>query len=212
MRLNLGLLIVLCSSQCWGAQGDFYQEFLRILDTNDVWGYAITSPLLVDTNNTAPKLTNAVLSIKHIKERGELARIRLGMSMDEVVSKLGKPPCFWSANRGGGPCFQYTGLDVIFTPGSNNVMKIWVPDDSFESVRFEEGVSAGSTLDKWLDVIGEPARRGEWLSPAVIWLEYESPTAIILAIFDSEKELLRSFRLERRATIESQKPDRSRKP
>src|SRR2546430_6740494 len=89
------------------AESSFYQCFLSIVSSNDLdRPVAVWSPMLVDTNNTAPRLTTSTNSLRVMRERGEASGIHLGMSMSEVVSKWGKPSHFW-AKCGGGPRFQY---------------------------------------------------------------------------------------------------------
>ena len=197
MLQRFSFIIAFSTLQVWCGEQEYYRQFVAVLNTNDVWGYAITSPLLVDTNNTTTKLTNAVLDFATMSQRGEIAGVRLRMSMEEVVGALGKPPVFWSANRGGGPCFDYGGLAVVFEPSSNSVRRIFVPRRLLESVRFESGLSLRSSMDDWIHVVGEPTTRGEWHAPDAIVLAYEKPNGVSLLVFDAATKKLGGVRLER---------------
>src|SRR5262245_48984390 len=68
---------------------NFYQRFLEA--SNTAKGWFIWDSTLVDTNNYGPVLTNRPLLYAKFSERGELAGIKLGMTMGEVVTAWGKP-------------------------------------------------------------------------------------------------------------------------
>src|SRR5262249_28690128 len=72
------------------ASGDtYYDRFVEVSKTQK--GFILDASL-VDTNNIGPNLTNAPISFSAFAGNGELAGIRLGMSMSQVVEAWGKPP------------------------------------------------------------------------------------------------------------------------
>lgn len=184
-------------AQCSAADGRFYQRFLSILGTNQATKFAIVSPALVDTNNTGFKLTNGVVSFSAMTNHGEVAGVRLGMGMEQVVATLGKPPVFWSTNRFGGPCFEYSDLTVVFELASNTVRRINLPDHSRKRIRFAEGVSGQATVDEWVRVMGEPSSRGVWTEYATIWLAYFHSDVVASVYFDSKTRKLKDIWVQR---------------
>src|SRR5467141_1173381 len=97
MRFSLShcqpLLVVFLVSitNCLSEEADFYRTFLSMVDTNAERAVAIRSPLLIDTNNAAPKLTNLVMDLAESKENGRLGGIQLGMTMEQIIARWGKP-------------------------------------------------------------------------------------------------------------------------
>src|SRR6266850_684907 len=120
LALTLGL-----TTSCWGADQGVYSAFLSLVGTNAMRPVAIKSPLLVDTNNLAPKLANLVLSLADCGAKGEVGAIHLGMTMDEVIGSWGKPRHIWS-RCWGGPLSSYGDASVVFDPSSNSVMRIFI--------------------------------------------------------------------------------------
>jgi hypothetical protein len=112
----------------------------------------VTNAVLVDTNNKAAKLTNLTLSLRKMRENGEVGDIHLGMTMDEVVARWGKP--FLLA--------PMCGNDFLFGDCS-----LHFRGDSFQSVYFDEnavfdhGLSARSNLKQWTNILGQPSRRDD---------------------------------------------------
>jgi len=74
-----------------GFAGGYYQQFISSAGTNVGFAGIDDYPFLVDTNNTGAKLASGPLNIHRWKKRGEVSGIRLGMTMDEVVGRWGKP-------------------------------------------------------------------------------------------------------------------------
>ena len=84
---------------------EYYRSFRTFVATNS-WDRPILFPLLVDTNNTGLKTTNVLCSFDRLKTEGGFGRLRLGMSMEDVVSAWGKPILAWKWCGGGGPHFK----------------------------------------------------------------------------------------------------------
>src|SRR5436305_132993 len=82
------LFLTLYCATSFAAGNDFYRLFLATATNEQL---AFTSPLLVDTNNAGFKVTNVLLHVEALKPDGEPSGIRLGMTMDQVVAKWGKP-------------------------------------------------------------------------------------------------------------------------
>jgi hypothetical protein len=113
----------------------------------------------VDTNNTALKTTNVVLSVDTAKELASIGGVRLGMTMEEVVATRSKPIPALRWCQGGGPRLNYTGAKVIFD-GTNNCVRMLLVG-GIESARGEQGLTVQSKMEDWIRVLGRPARRSE---------------------------------------------------
>jgi len=159
------------------AEDHFYQRFLTLIDTNRPGALPIRSPFLIDTNNTAGKLTNGVLDLRESCAVGEVGGIRLGMRMEEVAAAWGNPTFIWGRCFGG-PRFLYTDASVIFAPGSNSVMRIFVGDKL--NIRIKGGLTGGSTIDQCVRVLGDPSARTD--HPRT-YLFYESPRSTLRLSF-----------------------------
>lgn len=152
-RHCLTVLLLCCLADATIAD-EFYRTFLNSFDTNYPGAIGIRSPQLVDTNNIQPKLTNTVVSLSNAVAQSEIASIRLGMTMEGVVSKWGKPKFIWS-KCWGGPRLGYADADVIFEPGSNGVMRIIM----HKLPRLDVDLSKGSSIDDCIRVLGQPTLR-----------------------------------------------------
>lgn len=87
----LVFLCLICAVGSRGFAGEYYRQFVSSAGTNEDCACLDDYPFLVDTNNTGTKLASGPLNLQSLKERGELSGIRLGMTMDEVVGRWGKP-------------------------------------------------------------------------------------------------------------------------
>ena len=168
-------------------EAEFYRQFLSVTGTNNTQQIRITSPLLVDTNNTTPKL--AAVNLNDLKTNSELSGIRLGMTMQEVVTRWGKPRDFWS-NCFGGPRFVYADMSVIFEPGKDSVMSLYCYDPRLPAL--EGGLSSSSTVGDFIGVLGKPTRTER---DSYEFLVYEASHSILRIGFNGEK--LYSIRLTR---------------
>src|SRR5258705_6877453 len=136
------LALVLCGFTARALDGEFYRQFLTLVDTNQVLLRRITSPVLVDTNNTGIKITNAVLNLNSLKQAGEISGMRLGISMDEVIGRWGKP------TGGCSPGFIHPGLTTFFYSD----IALGFEGDRLETVRirpnfkFADGLSVTSKV------------------------------------------------------------------
>jgi hypothetical protein len=164
--------VCLCCFSSFAAAEDFYSQFLSQVGTNYsgadysvyFWpGEEVHAPLLTDTNNTAPKLTKSKLSDLGLRPILAIAGINLGMTMDQVVSVWGKPRAVSLYHNGARrlsyrdsiyPDQPYATADVLFHPGSNSVMAIWV-------VFWKEHGKPllSPTVDECLRALGEPLAR-----------------------------------------------------
>src|SRR5690349_1922055 len=68
---------------------------------------------LTTTNDTGPKPTDPRLRDERLLDSGEVAGIRIGMSMSEVIKNWGKPKLFYSTCMGG-PRFDYAAAALFF--------------------------------------------------------------------------------------------------
>ncbi len=164
-------VLFLSVSLCRGAESSFYRTFLSSVNSNDLTRpVAVRSPLLVDTNNTAPKLATTPLDLIKAKDTGAVGGIRLGMTMEEVVARWGKPQGLYSRCLGG-PRFFYSDANVVFDPASNSVKRIVL----FENFpRFADGLSASSRTEDFLHILGNPTARKDEADGDVCHLTYET--------------------------------------
>jgi hypothetical protein len=174
------LLFVLVVWSATGHGGDFYRQFLILVDTNQPGALPVASPLLIDTNNSAPKLTNTLVNLSNACARGEIAGVRLGMTMEEVAARWGKPQSLWGRCYGG-PRFYYTDASVIFDPSSNSVMRIF----THRLPRLDGGLSASSSAEQFEAVLGKPVARQERPRFDLLDLIYQSPLCTLRVDFDS---------------------------
>src|SRR5438876_7111079 len=95
MRHCFVVLMLGSVTKCWSADQDLYRTFLSMVSSNGGQNVPITSPVLIDTNNLTPKLTNLFVSLPDTTVTGRLGDIRLGMTMEQVVTCWGKPWRIW---------------------------------------------------------------------------------------------------------------------
>ena len=133
--------------------GDFYQQFLSAVDTNKY-----TQPLsaiagLVDMNNTGIKVTNAVVDLGALKQGGEISDVRLGMTMQEVVDRWGKPTGGWSRCLHGLVTFSYTKVSLGFEANRLETIRFSPPE------KLAGGLSPTSPVEEFVRVLGTPTSR-----------------------------------------------------
>jgi hypothetical protein len=190
LRQYTALFVVFYCIRAFAADGDFYRLFqsavtnyYRPLHNAATNGQSIEidSPLLVDTNNTGFKLTNAVLHLEALTANGEPSGIRLGMSMEEVVARWGKPigidpQCL------GYPHFIYTEAHVYFEAASNSVKAIHgdVPD-------LARTLGTWPTTEDCIREIGAPSQRQYYAGGTHCYLIYEKPKGRIRLLCVSGK-------------------------
>src|SRR5689334_19644704 len=136
----VALIIALGGGQAPAAETNFYQRFLS---TSKIEKGFLQDPMLVNTNNSAPIVTNNTLPYTKFAERGELAGVKLGMTMDEVVAAWGKPrelvtrciigPRFWYGDA------LHCQLSLFFEGEKLVLIAIGTP--LTEVVRFDNGLT-----------------------------------------------------------------------
>src|SRR5207253_892644 len=86
LRYILLAVLILEAPRCLGGDSRYHSNFLTACEGKHL-PFWIKSPSLVDTNNYSPTAGRTAISLSS----GAVAGVRLGMSMDEVVSLWGKP-------------------------------------------------------------------------------------------------------------------------
>jgi hypothetical protein len=133
---------------------EFFQTVIALAaDTNAQATIGARAPHLVNPDNTAYKFTNAVLTLRPALRLGEVAGIRLGMTMEEIVAALGKPSFIYPL-CGPGPRFSYKDVQVYFEAKSNAVARITLRIDHLPTLKFDEGLSVDSSRADWVRVFG----------------------------------------------------------
>jgi hypothetical protein len=156
--------------RCLAADSDYYQQYLRFVDTNSPSG--IAKAALEDTNNKAPKLANTVLSLQKMREQGQIGNIHLGMTMDEVVARWGKPFGLYPmcGNR-----FYFSDCNLYFQ--GNSLHSVYLNGTPL----FDHGLSVKSNLKQWTQVLGQPSSRHDDAQGST--LAYETRGAIHTGLF-----------------------------
>jgi hypothetical protein len=153
------MLAALFAHAVSGAEPTYYERFTEAL-TNGQRGF-MRGADLVDTNNWRPTLTNAPIAFKKFTE-GELAGIRLGMTISEVVEAWGKPNGLYS-HCGIGPRFWYVPGryfgDVSLSFKRDRLVLIGVSGDAAKHLVFDSGLSGSDGRADFEKVLGEPSIR-----------------------------------------------------
>ena len=158
-----------------GAESSFYQRFQAAEHEEALkWDahYAHGTPVpgedmfiqdssLVDTNNSGPVLTNGPVSYAGFTSRGELAGIKLGMNMSEVVAVWGKPKkLFYYCVPG--PHFYYgTGMREELGLHFSGDRLVWIKINHLraEHATFDNGLTGAMGRAETERLVGAPALR-----------------------------------------------------
>jgi hypothetical protein len=205
LRSLVLILVVLATVSCGSTKSDFYQVFMASVTTNDLArAVLVTSPALVDTNNTAPKLAATTNSFRDMREQGTVSGVSLGMSMSQVVARWGKPPWFYT-RCGSGPRFNYSDVALVFHGNSLWEVRVyraafghWSPPVG--PAQFGEGLSMKSSAQDLIRVLGEPTRRTRWggMADTIEYLVYQAPRQTLFLVFDVESGTMANFFLQKR--------------
>src|ERR1043166_4921897 len=156
---SFSLAVLLCGLGLPAFGSDFYQQLLSMLDTNQhtqpfvAFRGFVTLPGLADTNNTGIKVTNAAIDLVTLKQSGEISRVRLGMTMQDVVDVWGKPKAGWSRCLHGLVTFFYNDVSLGFEGNRLETIGFWpLP-------RLAGGLSRASQVDDFIRVLGAPTSR-----------------------------------------------------
>jgi len=164
------LLLLLCGFGSPALGGEYYQAFISSVATNrDSYSWLCDYPILVDENNTGAKLTGGTLDLQRLKKHGEVSGVRLGMTMDKVVGRWGKPPRGY-APRGclhGLTTFMYEDVALAFQGDRVETIEFC------PRMRFAGGLSTESKPDDFTRVLGSPTERAVY--GTVSCLAYLSP-------------------------------------
>jgi hypothetical protein len=187
----LSMMVAGGVSICSAAE-DYYHTYLSLLGTNIARNVMVDSPLLVDTNNWAPKLAASVINLAETLTNCQIGHVRLGMTMEEVVAGWGKPGWIWPRCFGGAR-FIYWDVNVIFELGSNSVISIYCNTHS-RMPRFSGELSPLSELSEFIRVLGTPSAQygpnnNSWPSSELV---YAKPEATLrLGFYDGKLHTLR---------------------
>lgn len=179
---------------------DYFRRF-----TNSVGAESgivqVKDPSLLDTNNTGLRLTNAVLDLENFLQTGEIAPLRVGMTMDEAVAVWGKPRAAINRCVMALPTFRYNDAALAFDGNELEVVRI----DS--RATFGKGLSTSSAPTDIVRVLGSPTRRSE-KEGVVYLLDYVGPKAVIRFYFwDNEVSCVELMRTAKRLQPHTRKDD-----
>jgi hypothetical protein len=187
----LALIVAGGVSLCSAAE-DYYHTYVNLLGTNIARNILVDSPLLIDTNNLAPKLGASVINLAETVTNCQIGQVRLGMTMEEVVAGWGKPRKIWPSCFGGAR-FIYGDVNVIFELGSNSVISVYCMSHS-RMPRFAGGLSPSSEQSEFLRVLGAPSAQfgpspNYWPSSELVYAK--SAATLRLGFHDDRLDTLR---------------------
>jgi len=139
-----------------------HSYFDRLMEASKKQKGVLFDTSLVDTNNCGPNLTNAQLSYSRFAERGELAGLKLGMTMSEVVAAWGKPRwlfahCFIGPRFGYGFGSQYGDRTLFFV--GDRLVVIQVYGSLAELLVFDNGLRGTMSRSQCEKLLGTAIER-----------------------------------------------------
>jgi hypothetical protein len=166
IRLLASVLVCIAASTAHGVEENYYDRLASLLDTN----------------NIGPTLTNT-LSFEKLKSSGEVASVKLGMTMSQVVKAWGKPRTLYSV-CGDGPRLSYKTASLYFRGDQLHRISLYGG-----ALRFDNGLTGASTEAQFVRVLGpgesDARRHYRWGSVALAltfvhpdglgWIDIESP-------------------------------------
>jgi len=185
MISNKYTLAFIVSLVCFRGSADdsFYQRYLSLVDTSGTFLNGHTSPLLVDTNNTAAKIGNVVIRLDNLRTNGEIAGIRLGMTTDEVVARWGMPRGLQCSSMTG-PCLAFADTRLRFK--GNALDYVHIPKEA----RFDHDLRGNSALKDWVRVLGEPTmRKDDQFGSSLVYETRGATRTVLLLTFDHDGEM-----------------------
>src|SRR4051812_32742848 len=114
----IAAILLLAASRADAGEFDFYERFAS----------------LTQTNYFRPDLTNAILSLTKIMQKGEIAGVKLGSGMSEAVEKWGKPRNLY-AQCGGGPVLMFGHGSMAFK--GDKVVRVSISPNTLPGLRLE---------------------------------------------------------------------------
>jgi hypothetical protein len=155
----IAIVAVLTGLQLRAGDVGYHQRFADLLakGTN---GF-VSDLSLVDANNLGPVLTNGLLPFSQFRQKGELAGIRLGMSMSEVVKAWGKPRSL-ATRCMIGPRFYYgqvSGQRVSLFFQEDRLVLIAIDGRQLNRAVFDNGLNGGMGSKQVEEILGLPSLR-----------------------------------------------------
>jgi hypothetical protein len=161
-------------------EDEFYHRFLSLVDTNKTWQSGATNALLIDPSNKTPKLTNHPVSLQNLTGKGEVGSIRLGMTMNDVVIRWGKPIRL-EPRCDDGTRLSFTDCALVFQDNCLNKVRFR------DTAVFDQGLSAKSNFKAWRQVLGEPTLRH---GHTVLYESHGTiSTVLFLSFFDDDEPI-----------------------
>jgi hypothetical protein len=153
----LAALALLALHACAAERG-YYELFTEAL-TNGSSGM-IASTNLVNTNNLGPVIGPTVSFMKF--RQGELAGIKLGMTMSQVVTAWGRPRelasvCVFGPRLWYGPGRWFGDLSLSFK--GDRLVLIAIAGETAKRLTFDNGLSGHAGRTDFESLLGEPSVR-----------------------------------------------------
>jgi len=154
--LHLFAVAAMFALQVSATERTYYEVFSNAL-TNGSTGWMSDSALL-NTNNPGPSITNVPFKQFY---RGELAGIKLGMTMSEVVAAWGKPRVLASGvigpRFGYGPGGPFGDLSLCFR--GDKLLLIAISGATAKRLAFDNGLTGSAGSADFEKALGEPSAR-----------------------------------------------------
>jgi hypothetical protein len=155
-RVLIPWLVLAVAIAGFAASGDNYYD--RLMQVSNTEGSFIWNAELVDVKNTGPVFTNASIPFSKFSGSGELAGIKFGMTMSEVVSIWGKPERLVPYMEVG-PRLWY-GSDregrISLSFKDNRLVLICIDGSVISRVPFDNGLSSNMGRGECEKLLGVP--------------------------------------------------------
>jgi hypothetical protein len=150
---TLALLVIRVTA----AERGYYELFTE--NTNGP-SHFIGNPNLVNTNNPGPTINTNIPFVKF--RQGEIADIKLGMTMSEVVAAWGKPRqlvsrCGFGPRLWYGPGRWYGDISLSFR--GDRLVLIGIGGETAKRLAFDNGLAGCAGRAEFEKVLGEPSVR-----------------------------------------------------
>lgn len=143
----------LCVSTTSAIGGEYFQSYVSLVKTASV--EKVTAPALIDTNNVAAKVSSTALDLRTLLQTCEIGGVKPGMTMDDVVTRWGKPKASWSRCVHGLPSLFYSDASLGFEGNAVETVRV-VRQFALKAKAPEE-----SDLEGFLRLLGPPAEKCE---------------------------------------------------
>ena len=153
----LACLLLLPLHQHSAAADSFGRAVLKELGSNSFPGRMNEVAILLDATNAAPKLSPATLDGIKARPQVEIAGTQVGMTLDQLVARWGKPDLIWVYCDGGLALNYgddaYCGIRVVVAPATCTITNVLL------TLPGSRRGAARPRFEECLSLFGEPTLR-----------------------------------------------------